>query len=87
MLTRSSLTIRLHPADDVVIARQQLVGGTRLLDEDVTVVGLVPPVSWIENVRSSGPSVNACAPSSALIWFASQPSPMISTPAKFACFA
>jgi len=43
MLTRSSLTIRLHPADDVVIARQQLVGGTRLLDEDVTVVGLVPP--------------------------------------------
>jgi altronate hydrolase len=43
MLTRSSLTIRLHPADDVVIARQQLVGGTKLLDEDVTVVGLVPP--------------------------------------------
>src|SRR3954471_6020035 len=43
MLTRSSLTIRLHPADDVVIARQQLIGGTRLLDEDVTVVGLVPP--------------------------------------------
>jgi hypothetical protein len=30
MLTRSSLTIRLHPADDVVIARQQLVGGTKL---------------------------------------------------------
>ena len=43
MLTRSSLTIRLHPADDVVIARQQLVGGTKLLDENVTVVGLVPP--------------------------------------------
>src|SRR6476661_2171510 len=43
MLTRSSLTIRLHPADDVVIARQQLVGGTKLLDEDVTIVGLVPP--------------------------------------------
>jgi altronate hydrolase len=43
MLTRSSLTIRLHPADDVVIARQQLVGGTRLLDEDVTISGLVPP--------------------------------------------
>jgi altronate hydrolase len=43
MLTRSSLTIRLHPADDVVIARQQLVGGTKLLDEDVTVAGLVPP--------------------------------------------
>jgi altronate hydrolase len=43
MLTRASLTIRLHPNDDVVIARQQLVGGTRLLDEDVTVAGLVPP--------------------------------------------
>ena len=43
MLTRSSLTIRLHPADDVVIARQQLIGGTTLLDENVTVSGLVPP--------------------------------------------
>ncbi len=43
MLTRSSLVIRLHPADDVVIARAQLVGGTRLLDEDITVSGLVPP--------------------------------------------
>ncbi|HKU87081.1 MAG TPA: altronate dehydratase family protein [Casimicrobiaceae bacterium] len=43
MLTRSSLTVRLHPADDVVIARQQLVGGTKLLDEDVVVAGLVPP--------------------------------------------
>ena len=43
MLTRSSLTIRLHPADDVIIARQQLIGGTQLLDENVTVAGLVPP--------------------------------------------
>src|SRR3954471_24894360 len=43
MLTRSSLTIRLHPADDVVIARQQLVGGTTLIDVNVTVAGLVPP--------------------------------------------
>ena len=32
--------IRLHPADDVVIARTQLVGGTQL--ENVTVRGLVP---------------------------------------------
>ena len=31
------------PNDDVVIARQQLVGGTQLLDEKVTVSGLVPP--------------------------------------------
>jgi altronate hydrolase len=43
MLTKAALTIRLHPDDDVVIARTQLVGGTRLIDEDVTVVGLVPP--------------------------------------------
>ncbi|MEP7064339.1 MAG: altronate dehydratase family protein, partial [Betaproteobacteria bacterium] len=43
MLTRTSLTIRLHPNDDVVIARSQLVGGAQLLDEKVTVSGLVPP--------------------------------------------
>jgi altronate hydrolase len=43
MLTKTSLTIRLHTADDVVIARQQLVSGTALLDENVTVSGLVPP--------------------------------------------
>src|SRR5512143_2717052 len=43
MLTRSSLTIRLHPDDDVVIARTQLVSGTQLLDEKLTVSGLVPP--------------------------------------------
>jgi len=43
MLTRSALTIRLHPNDDVVIARTQLVGGTNLLDEKVTISGLVPP--------------------------------------------
>jgi altronate hydrolase len=33
--------IRLHPADDVLIARTQLVGGTTI--EDVTTRGLVPP--------------------------------------------
>jgi altronate hydrolase len=43
MLTKTSLTIRLHPHDDVVIARQQLVSGSALLDEKVTVSGLVPP--------------------------------------------
>jgi altronate hydrolase len=43
MLTKTSLTIRLHPNDDVVIARTQLVGGTNLLDEKVTISGLVPP--------------------------------------------
>ncbi|WP_447578744.1 UxaA family hydrolase [Achromobacter kerstersii] len=35
--------IRIHPADNVVIARRQLVSGTRLEGEGVTVLGLVPP--------------------------------------------
>ena len=43
MLTRAALTIRLHPNDDVVIARAQLVGGTSLIDENVTAAGLIPP--------------------------------------------
>jgi altronate hydrolase len=43
MLTQAALTIRLHPHDDVVIARAQLVGGTTLIDEKVKVVGLIPP--------------------------------------------
>src|SRR5499427_3730122 len=43
MLTRTSLTIRLNPNDDVVIARTQLVGGTLLAEENITVSGLVPP--------------------------------------------
>ncbi len=42
-MSNASPTIRLHPNDDVVIARAQLVGGTRLGDENVTVSGLVPP--------------------------------------------
>jgi altronate hydrolase len=43
MPPRSALTIRLHPADDVVIARTQLVGGTVLAEERITVAGLIPP--------------------------------------------
>jgi altronate hydrolase len=43
MLSPASLTIRLHPQDDVVIARTQLVSGTQLRDENVTVSGLIPP--------------------------------------------
>ena len=35
--------IRIHPADNVVIARRQLLGGTALEGEGVTVAGLVPP--------------------------------------------
>jgi altronate hydrolase len=37
-----SPVIRLHASDDVVIARHQLVSGTRIADEDVTVAGLIP---------------------------------------------
>ncbi len=37
------LVIRIHANDDVVIARQQLVGGTRIASEGITVSGLVPP--------------------------------------------
>jgi altronate hydrolase len=36
-------TIRIHSADNVVIARHQLLGGTRIDAEAVTVSGLVPP--------------------------------------------
>ncbi len=36
-------TIRIHPADNVVIARRQLLGGTLLEEEGVTVIGLIPP--------------------------------------------
>jgi altronate hydrolase len=35
--------IRIHPADDVVIARRQLLGGTRIDAEGITVSGLIPP--------------------------------------------
>ena len=35
--------IRIHPADDVVIARHQLLGGTRIDSEGFTVSGLIPP--------------------------------------------
>ena len=35
--------IRIHPDDDVVIARTQLLGGTVIKGEGITVAGLVPP--------------------------------------------
>ena len=34
--------LRIHPADNVVIARRQLVGGTVLAQEAIIVAGLVP---------------------------------------------
>src|SRR5215207_3999888 len=38
-----ALVIRIHANDDVVIARRQLVGGTRIESEGVTACGLIPP--------------------------------------------
>ena len=35
--------LRIHANDDVVIARRQLVGGTRIESEGIVVSGLVPP--------------------------------------------
>ncbi|MGH8818753.1 MAG: UxaA family hydrolase, partial [Achromobacter pestifer] len=43
MAQNDTTVIRIHPADNVVIARRQLVSGTRLESEGVTVQGLVPP--------------------------------------------
>jgi altronate hydrolase len=43
MLQEVPLVLRLNPNDDVVIARKQLVTGTLLKGEGVTVIGLVPP--------------------------------------------
>ncbi|SAL80409.1 UxaA family hydrolase [Caballeronia telluris] len=37
------LVVRLHRDDDVVIAREQLIGGTRLPEENIAVSGLIPP--------------------------------------------
>jgi len=36
-------TIRLHADDDVVIARQQLIGGTSVPGENLVIQGLIPP--------------------------------------------
>ncbi|WP_342133058.1 UxaA family hydrolase [Hydrogenophaga sp. OTU3427] len=41
--TTLSPVIRLHPADDVLIARTQLLGGTAIPGEAVVVSGLIPP--------------------------------------------
>lgn len=43
MSQTDTAVIRIHPADNVVIARRQLVSGTRLDSEGVTILGLVPP--------------------------------------------
>ncbi len=42
-MSDTSPVIRIHPADDVLIARRQLLGGTVLSEFGITVAGLVPP--------------------------------------------
>ena len=61
--------IRLHPADDVVIARTQLVGGTPI--ESVTSRGLIPPGHKIA-VRAIGRG-EPVRRYNQIIGFASQP--------------
>ncbi len=41
--SNAARVIRLNPADDVVISLHQLVSGTHLVEEGVTVSGLIPP--------------------------------------------
>lgn len=41
--TATSPVIRIHAADNVVIARRQLLSGTVLVEEGVAVAGLIPP--------------------------------------------
>ena len=41
--TSAPKAIRLHRDDDVLIARSQLLPGTRLADEDLVVAGMIPP--------------------------------------------
>ena len=48
-----SAVIRIHPADDVVIARRQLLGGTRVDSEGITVSGLIPPGPQDRGARRS----------------------------------
>ena len=53
-----SPVIRLHANDDVVIARQQLVGGTRVAEENLVVAGLIPPGHKVATRRiAAGSSV------------------------------
>ena len=60
--------IRLHPDDNVVIAKSQLVGGTRL--EDFAVRGLIPPGHKVAT-RALGPG-DAVRRYNQIIGFASQ---------------
>ncbi|WP_454719488.1 MULTISPECIES: UxaA family hydrolase [Cupriavidus] len=63
--------IRLHADDDVVIARAQLVAGTVLAEEGITVSGLVPPGHKVATrAVAAGEAVRRYGQ---IIGFASQP--------------
>ena len=67
----SARVIRLHPQDDVVITLDQLVSGTTLPSEEVTVVGLVPPGHKVATrAIATGEAVRRYGQ---IIGFASQP--------------
>jgi altronate hydrolase len=67
--------IRLHPADDVLIARAQLVGGTQV--ENITVRGLIPAGHKIATrALAAGEPVRRY---NQIIGFASKPSRPAST--------
>lgn len=67
----SARVIRLHPQDDVVITLDQLVSGTTLPSEQVTVVGLVPPGHKVATrAIATGEAVRRYGQ---IIGFASQP--------------
>jgi altronate hydrolase len=50
----TSPVIRLHPNDDVVIARQQLISGMRVPDEKLVVSGLIPAGHKVASRRLLG---------------------------------
>ena len=53
-LQASSPVIRLHANDDVVIARHQLLSGTRVPDENLVVSGLIPAGHKLATRRIAG---------------------------------
>ena len=56
-VSNPAVSIRLHADDDVVITRQQLVSGSVLAEEGLTVSGLIPPGHKVavRDVQAGGP--------------------------------
>ena len=63
--------VRLHPDDDVVVSLEQLVSGTVVASEGVTVAGLIPPGhKMATRALAAGAAVHRYGQ---IIGFASQP--------------